>query len=153
MLKLKSSGECVNNCAINSIPSIAEVIRQEYAFNPCPPQHGPVPISPDLFLHGFLMPGDHTGDTMAEMLPKKLHQELHWDALTNSAQNVPIGWGFYIFEELDRQLIRRVVIVLTFVAIIVVLVWSRALHDVSEATGVGQLALATLGIFLSAPFF
>ncbi|KAK0750882.1 hypothetical protein B0T18DRAFT_485608 [Schizothecium vesticola] len=83
LLFLQKSGECIGAYEVDSIPSRNEVIKQEYAFSPCPPRIGKLPLPPDIFMHGFLDPCDHLGPMAVELLPKKLWSQLRWDARAN----------------------------------------------------------------------
>ncbi|KAK0724877.1 hypothetical protein B0H67DRAFT_117931 [Lasiosphaeris hirsuta] len=101
LLHLQKSGECVGNYEVNSTPSRKEVLNQEYAFSPCPPLMGNLPMPPDIFMHAFLDPADHLGPMAVEMLPKKLWRALAWDGRVHDHFNIPHGWGFYIVEGIN----------------------------------------------------
>ncbi|KAF6795906.1 hypothetical protein CMUS01_15896 [Colletotrichum musicola] len=91
LVYLQRSREAVRNIVFDSIPSKDEVVRQEYAFSPCPPQTtSKLPLESELFMHAFLEPGDHFTCAM-QILPKKLHIELFWDHLRNHNGNRPYG--------------------------------------------------------------
>ncbi|KAK4185326.1 hypothetical protein QBC35DRAFT_534289 [Podospora australis] len=102
LLFLQKSGECVGSYETNSIPSQKEVLRQQYAFSPCPPKFN-LPLPPDIFMHGFLDPGDHLGPMAVDMLPKKLWSKLRWNQ--NERFDIPVGWGFYIEEGINWALV------------------------------------------------
>ncbi|KAK0648564.1 hypothetical protein B0T16DRAFT_388763 [Cercophora newfieldiana] len=72
LLFLQKSDEYIGAYELGSIPSRNEVIKQEYAFSPCPPRIGRLPLPPDIFMHGFLDAGDHLGLMAVDILPKKL---------------------------------------------------------------------------------
>ncbi|KAK1765189.1 hypothetical protein QBC33DRAFT_593195 [Phialemonium atrogriseum] len=69
------SRECVGNIEVDSIPSIKEVYNGEYAYRPCPPDIGKYPVHPQVFMHSFFEPGDHTGSAVINRLLKKLYGE------------------------------------------------------------------------------
>ncbi|KAI1735820.1 hypothetical protein F4680DRAFT_433980 [Xylaria scruposa] len=150
LLHLQKSKECVGNYEVNSIPSRTEIYREEYAFNPCPPMLGDLPIPPALFMHAFLDPGDHMGSMAMEMLPKKLRKELSWDGSLNNPLNVPIGWGFYIIEGLDWLCVTWCIVITTLTVTLVTIFWSALMQDVQGGTGIGQYCIAVLAMIVSA---
>ncbi|KAI0549590.1 hypothetical protein F4679DRAFT_584307 [Xylaria curta] len=150
LLYLRKSKECVGNYEVNSIPSRTEIYRQEYAFSPCPPILGDLPIPPALFMHAFLDPGDHMGSMAMEMLPKKLRRELSWDASLNNPLNVPIGWGFYIVEGLDWLCVTWCIVITTLTVTLLTIFWSALMQDVQGGTGIGQYCIAVLAMIVSA---
>lgn len=97
-------------------------------------------------MHIFLTPGDHLGSMAAEMLPKKLHEELLWDNRVNSVQNLPMGWGFYIVQGINRSLIAWVVAFLSSGTILLTILWSAIRGDVQGGTGIGSFCMGTLAI-------
>ncbi|KAI0860178.1 hypothetical protein F4860DRAFT_480382 [Xylaria cubensis] len=150
LLYLQKSKECIGNYEVNSIPSRTEIYRQEYAFSPCPPMLGDLPIPPSLFMHAFLDPGDHMGSMAVEMLPKKLHKGLSWDGSLNHPLNVPVGWGFYIIEGLDWLCVTWCVVITTLAVTLFTIFWSALMQDVQGGTGIGQYCIAVLAVMVSA---
>lgn len=150
LLRLQKSTDCVGNYTVNSIPSRAEILRGEYAFRPCPPPHGDVPIPPDVFMHVFLDPGDHLGSMAAEMLPKKLHSKLGWDDTINNASNLPVGWGFYIVERVDWVVTAWCIVGIITVVTLLTIVWSTVKRDIQGGTGIGQYCIAALAFLTTA---
>ncbi|KAJ4179460.1 hypothetical protein NW767_014613 [Fusarium falciforme] len=150
LLSLLKSKECIGNYQINSIPSRKEIFRQEYAFRPCPPLLGDLPMPPAIFMHSFLNPGDHLGPMAVEMLPKKLQRALEWDhdAANGSAFNIPCGWGFYIVEEFDWIRIAWCVVVAAVVLSLFAVLWCVLVQDVQGGVGIGQycIGLLTVGV-------
>ncbi|KAK1750411.1 hypothetical protein QBC47DRAFT_418170 [Echria macrotheca] len=149
LLFLQKSGECIANYEPDSIPSLKEVLRQEYAFSPCPPQIGSLPLPPDLFMHGFLDPGDHFGPGAVDILPKKLWSPLRWEPGAHGRYNVPDGWGFYIIEGINWSLISLCMAVASAAITIVTVAWSVRVGDVQGGTGLGQYCLAVLTLSVS----
>ena len=149
LLFLQKSGECVGAYEVNSIPSRKEVLNQEYAFSPCPPQIGKLPLPPDIFMHGFLDPGDHFGDMAVEMLPKKLWGPLRWDARQHDRYNVPSGWGFYIIEGINWGMVSWVAGVVLGGVTVLTVTWSVWAGDVQGGTGLGQYCLSVLTLSVS----
>ncbi|KAI1749652.1 hypothetical protein F4782DRAFT_512657 [Xylaria castorea] len=150
LLYLQKSKECVGNYEFNSIPSRTEIYRQEYAFSPCPPALGDLPIPPALFMHAFLDPGDHMGSMAVEMLPKKLRRDLSWDDSINNSLNVPVGWGFYIIEGLDWLGVTWCIVITTLAVTLLTILWSALMQDVQGGTGIGQYCIAVLAVMVSA---
>jgi hypothetical protein len=148
LLFLQKSGECVGSYEVDSIPSIKEVLNQEYAFSPCPPRIGKLPLPPDIFMHAFLDPGDHLGPMAVDILPKKLWCQLRWDAGANGRWNVPEGWGFYIVEGVNWGLVSWCAGAALVLVTVLAVVWSVIVGDVQGGTGLGQycLAVLTLGV-------
>jgi len=149
LLFLQKSGECIGAYEINSIPSSKEVFKQEYAFSPCPPRIGKLPLPPDIFMHGFLDPGDHLGPMAVDILPKKLWCQLRWDAQANDRYNVPAGWGFYIVEGINWPLVSWCAAVALLGVTILTVTWSVWTEDVQGGTGLGQYCLAVLTLSVS----
>ncbi|RYP44158.1 hypothetical protein DL768_009352 [Monosporascus sp. mg162] len=150
LLYLKKSMECVGSYQINSVPSRKEIISQEYAFSPCPPLLGDVPIPPNIFMHIFLNPGDHLGSMATEMLPKKLRIKLFSDGSINNAFDLPVGWGFYIVEGVDWFLTGWCVISIVLMITVLTVTWSITMQDVQGGTGIGQYCVAVLAVFVPA---
>ncbi|KAK4446789.1 hypothetical protein QBC34DRAFT_468890, partial [Podospora aff. communis PSN243] len=150
LLFLQKSGECVGAYELDSIPSTKEVIKQEYAFSPCPPRIGKLPLPPDIFMHGFLDPCDHFGPMAVEILPKKLWSQLRWDARANDRYNVPAGWGFYIVEGINWSLVSWCTAVALILVTALTMSWSIWAGDVQGGTGLGQYCLAVLTVSVSA---
>ena len=96
------SGECVGIAKEDSIPPGEKVHQGEYAFEPCSPTIGNLPISPHFFMHSFYAPKDHTGSLALERLPKKLGVKL---SQGNDPNDRPVGWGIYIIEGYNWKLI------------------------------------------------
>ncbi|KAK3323050.1 hypothetical protein B0H66DRAFT_555718 [Apodospora peruviana] len=149
LLHLQKSGECVGNYTINSIPSRKEVLNQEYAFTPCPPRLGDLPMPPDIFMHAFLNPADHLGPVAIEMLPKKLWCKLGWDRRVHDHFNIPYGWGFYISEGANWALLSWCAAVALLAVTGLTVTWSVVLRDVQGGTGLGQYCLAVLAVSVS----
>ena len=135
----------MGNFEIDSIPSKKEVLNAEYAFKPCPPSIGKLPIPPHIFMHSFQNPGDHTGSLAIERLPKKLWEKLSCD---NNQLNVPVGWGIYIIEGYNWKLLRQCVGCAIFITFILTLLWC-ILRDVQSGTGIGQYSIAALALALT----
>ncbi|KAK1836084.1 hypothetical protein QBC39DRAFT_296909 [Podospora conica] len=153
LLFLQKSGQCVGSYEVDSIPSLKEVLNQEYALSPCPPQIGKLPLPPDIFMHAFLDPGDHLGGMAVDMLPKKLWCELTWDERTHGRWgNVPEGWGFYVVEGINWGLVSWCAGVALVGATVLTVVWSAVLGDVQGGTGLGQYCLAALAFGVSVWF-
>lgn len=150
LLFLQKSGECIGAYEVDSIPSRNEVIKQEYAFSPCPPRIGKLPLPPDIFMHGFLDPCDHLGPMAVEMLPKKLWSQLRWDVRANDRYNVPAGWGFYIVEGINWSLVSWCTAVALIAVTALTMSWSMWAGDVQGGTGLGQYCLAVLTVTVSA---
>ena len=150
LLFLQKSGECIGAYEVDSIPSRNEVIKQEYAFSPCPPRIGRLPLPPEIFMHGFLDPGDHLGPMAVEMLPKKLWCRLRWDVRANDRYNVPEGWGFYIREGINWPLVSWCTGVALIVVTALTMSWSIWAGDIQGGTGLGQYCLAVLTVSVSA---
>ncbi|KAK0671564.1 hypothetical protein QBC41DRAFT_270230 [Cercophora samala] len=146
LLFLQKSGEVIGNYELNSIPSIHEVLKQEYSFRPCPPLIGKLPIPPDIFMHAFLDPGDHLGPMAVEVLPKKLWAELRWDGQANDHFNLPTGWGFYIVEGTHWGLVWWWTVLVLGTVTILTVAWSALMHDVQGGTGLGQYCLAAVAL-------
>ncbi len=123
----------MGNIWIDSIPSNEEVLKAEYAFNPCPPDIGKLPIPPHVFMHSFREPGDHTGSLAFERLPKKLWEKL---SCGNNQRNVPVGWGIYIIEGYNWKLISRCILGALFAIFILTLLWGILKKDVQGASTV-----------------
>ncbi|KAK6836301.1 hypothetical protein PG987_006796 [Apiospora arundinis] len=152
LVRSDKSGECVGNYKVNSIPSFKEVEKREYAYSPCPPLIGPMPIQSHLFMHSFLNPGGHSGSLAVQQLPKKVGTRL---ACTASPMNgntntiaPPFGWGIYIVEGLNVTLIVWLLGAGLLSIFLLATVWATAYNDVQAGMGVGQFALAFLTLLL-----
>ncbi|CAM1503272.1 Fc.00g080480.m01.CDS01 [Cosmosporella sp. VM-42] len=150
LLHLQKSGDCVGNYTTNSIPSKEQVFRQEYAFSPCPPAHGDVPIPPDIFMHAFLDPMDHLGTIATVSLPKKLQCQLRWVSSIHNVHNLPIGWGCYIIEGVHWSLAASYTSIIALAVTILTVCWSATTGDVQGGTGIGQYCVAVLAVLSSA---
>lgn len=84
-----------------------------------------------------------------EMLPKKLHHELHWDENMNNATNIPYGWGFYIVEGIDWTLAGWCIIGLIAILSAITIAWSALTSDVQSATGAGSFCMAVMAVLIS----
>ncbi|KAI0186129.1 hypothetical protein EV127DRAFT_187535 [Xylaria flabelliformis] len=149
LVRFQKSGACVGNYETNSIPSIKEVIQQEYAFNPCPPRIGRLPIQPHIFMHSFLNPGDHSGSLAVSQLPKKVNEMLRMSELDNS-QELPYGWGIFIVEGFNETLVAYIVLLVLSIILLVVVLWSSILKDISGGVGIGQFGLGFAAVLFPA---
>ncbi|KAK8859797.1 HET-like protein [Apiospora arundinis] len=152
LVRLNKSGECVGNYKTNSIPSFKEVEKREYAYSPCSPLIGPMPIQSHLFMHSFLNPGDHSRSLAVQQLPKKVGTRLacttdHTNGNTNAIEP-PFGWGIYIVEGLNVTLIVWLLGAGLLSIFLLATVWATAYNDVQAGMGVGQFALAFLTLLL-----
>ncbi|KAI0471967.1 hypothetical protein GGR56DRAFT_656319 [Xylariaceae sp. FL0804] len=138
-----STGEHVGNYEKDSIPTIKEVMGQEYTFSPCPPRVGLLPIQQHIFMHSLLNPGDHTGSLAIQRLPKKLKERL---SVTAGSTTSPLGWGVYIIEGPDMFLVSMLLAITMFFVLSLVSIWSVLKDDVQGGTGIGQFALAFLAL-------
>ncbi|KAI1082511.1 hypothetical protein F5B20DRAFT_531577 [Whalleya microplaca] len=150
LMQRRITGECVGNYQTNCIPSIKEVLDQQYVFFPCPPQTGTVPIAPHLFMHSFLRPGDHTGGLATMCLPKKVGRKLRFYKPASDTYTLPFGWGVYIVEGLNTKLVALVLISATLAAFLVASLWSGLRGDVQGGMGIGQFALAFVALIFTA---
>ncbi|KAH6981654.1 hypothetical protein BKA56DRAFT_584258 [Ilyonectria sp. MPI-CAGE-AT-0026] len=148
LLYLQKSQECVTHYEVDSIPSIKEVMREEYLYDPCPPEHGDFPIPPDIFMHIFKYPGDHIG-MATEMLPKKLYSKVCWVNSVHHSRNLPYGWGFYIVEEVDWALVAWWVFGMVILLTTLTIAWSAVTKDVQGGTGIGSYSIAALALLVS----
>ncbi|KAI1505186.1 hypothetical protein F5X99DRAFT_307094 [Biscogniauxia marginata] len=142
LIRREKTGECVGNYETNSIPSIKEVFRQEYAFNPCPPRIGHLPIQSHIFMHSFLNPGDHSGALAVAQLPKKVKEKLRLAAQNADPNDLPYGWGIYIIEGFNEVLMARIVLLTLALVLLIVVLWSKIVDDISGGMGIGQFSLA-----------
>ncbi len=142
----RKSGECIGNFEKDSIPPEEKVLEQEYAFKPCPPTIGKLPIPPHIFMHSFQDPGDHTGSLAIERLPKKLRQKL---SCGNNQLNVPVGWGIYIVEGYNWKLIIRCAGSGFLATFILTVIWCLVKKDIQGGTGIGQYSIATIALALA----
>ncbi|KAK3375548.1 hypothetical protein B0T24DRAFT_202892 [Lasiosphaeria ovina] len=149
LLHLKKTSECVANYQVNTIPLRKEVLSQEYAFSPCPPQVGQLPMPPHLFMHGFLDPGDHMGPMAVEMLPKKLWRRLGWDGRVHDHFNIPTAYGFYIVEGVNWPFMSWCAAVALLLVTALTVAWSVLAVDVQGGTGLCQYCLAVLAVSVS----
>ncbi|KAI0547131.1 hypothetical protein F4679DRAFT_555408 [Xylaria curta] len=149
LIRFQKSGACVGNYETNSIPSIKEVLQQEYAFNPCPPRIGRLPIQPHIFMHSFLNPGDHSGSLAVSQLPKKINEMLRMTELDNS-QELPYGWGIFIVEGFNETLVAYILLLVLSIILLVVVLWSSLLKDISGGVGIGQFGLGFAAILFPA---
>ena len=140
------SRECVGNIEVDSIPSIKEVYNGEYAYRPCPPDIGKYPVHPQVFMHSFFEPGDHTGSAVINRLPKKLHGEL---SCAVDLGSLPVGWGVYIVEGFNWGLIRIFVVGAVVVTLLLTVIWSTVMQDVQGGTGIGQYSAAIIAIVVT----
>ena len=116
--------------------------------NPCPDVYEDFVVSPEVFMHEFLSPGDHTGAAASDVLPKKLYSKLVWDKTVNSAQNPPVGWGFYIVEGIEWRAVTWCTIVLLAMVTALTIAWSEFTQDVQGATGIGQFCISVLAVLV-----
>ncbi|KAK8013296.1 hypothetical protein PG991_009567 [Apiospora marii] len=142
LMQRRQTGECVGNFQINSVPSIKEVLSRQYTFWPCPPVIGGIPIQSHIFMHSFLTPGDHGTTRDFERLPKKLHSKLICSAGATNARQVPMGWGIYIVEDLNTELLAALLLLVLLVVLIITAVWSVYNDDIQGGMGIGQFAIA-----------
>ncbi|KAK5663757.1 hypothetical protein OQA88_4188 [Cercophora sp. LCS_1] len=149
LLNLQKSGECIGHYQTNSIPTRKQVLNQEYAFAPCPPLLGDLPMPPDIFMHAFLDAGDHLGPMAVEVLPKKLWRALAWDRRVHDHFNIPQGWGFYIVEGINWPLVQWCAAITLFGVTVLTVCWSVLMTDVQGGTGLGQYCLAVLALSVS----
>ncbi|KAK8036151.1 hypothetical protein PG993_008765 [Apiospora rasikravindrae] len=144
------SGECVGNYQTNSIPTLKEVMQREYAFSPCPPLIGPMPIRSHLFMHSFLNPGDHSGSTAVKQLPKKVGKRLRCTSSQPSDPSAsPFGWGIYMVEGLNTTLVVWLLGAGLLATFLFTTVWTVANNDIQSGMGIGQFALAFLALLLT----
>lgn len=146
LIRRARSGECIGNFEKDSIPPEEKVLEQEYAFQPCPPTIGKLPIPPHTFMHSFQDPGDHTGDLAVRRLPKKLWRKLTCD---KEQLKAPAGWGIYIVEGYNWRLISRCAGIAFLVTFILTIVWSSLKQDVQGGTGIGQYCIAAIALALA----
>ncbi|KAK7959169.1 uncharacterized protein PG986_004023 [Apiospora aurea] len=152
LIRRHKSGECVGNYQTNSIPTLKEVIQREYAFSPCPPLIGPMPIQSHLFMHSFLNPGDHSGSMAVGQLPKKVGRKLRCTGLTGQLSDpstMPFGWGIYIVEGLNTTLVVWLLGAGLLFVFLLTAVWTTVNDDVQSGMGIGQFALAFLALLLT----
>lgn len=89
------------------------------------------------------------GSMATEALPKKLRNELQWNESVHDSVNMPIGWGFYIIEDVAWFLVGWWVAGLVVVVTALTLIWCAFMHDVQGGTGIGQYCLAVLAILIA----
>lgn len=123
-------------------------MREQYLYDPCPPEHGDFPIPPDIFMHIFKYPGDHIG-MATEMLPKKLYSKVCWVNSVHHSRNLPYGWGFYIVEEVDWALVAWWVFGMVILLTTLTIAWSAVTKDVQGGTGIGSYSIAALALLVS----
>ncbi|KAJ9155462.1 hypothetical protein NKR23_g2030 [Pleurostoma richardsiae] len=148
LLRLVKSKECIGNYQKDSIPSTKEVLREEYAFRPCPPKLGDLPMPPAIFMHCFLNPGDHLGSMAVDMLPKKLKCELICKS-NGPSFDMPYGWGFYIVEQWEWLRVAWCLMAIGAVSTLITVLWSVLKKDVQGGTGLGQFCIAVLMLVMS----
>jgi hypothetical protein len=95
----------------------------------------------------FNEPGDHTGFLVYDRLPKKLETQLSCGV--NWFTNVPAGWGIYITEGYNWELIVRCVSVVLILSFLPTLLWGILKKDMAGATGIGQYSAAAMTLVLS----
>ncbi|CAI4214429.1 unnamed protein product [Parascedosporium putredinis] len=149
LLYLHHTGESVGNRELDSIPAIEDVYSGDYSYRPCPPDIGRYPIHPDIFMHSFKDPGDHTGSVAVARLPKKMRRPL---TCANDSLNIPTGWGIYIVEGLNWPLVGIVISLLMLVTAGIALAWSVVQKDVQGGTGIGSLIAALTDVIVSVIF-
>ena len=142
LMQRRQTGECVGNHQTDSIPSIKEVMNRQYAFWPCPPAIGSIPIQSHIFMHSFLTPGDHGSTRDFERLPKKLNTKLSCSLEGINARQVPVGWGIYIVEDLNTTLLASLLLAVLLVVLIITIAWSIQNDDIQGGMGIGQFAIA-----------
>ncbi|KAK8109674.1 hypothetical protein PG999_007811 [Apiospora kogelbergensis] len=142
LMQRRQTGECVGNHQTDSIPSIKEVMNRQYAFWPCPPAVGSIPIQSHIFMHSFLTPGDHGSTRDFERLPKKLNTKLSCSLEGINARQVPVGWGIYIVEDLNTTLLASLLLAVLLVVLIITIAWSIQNDDIHGGMGIGQFAIA-----------
>lgn len=147
MILRHKTGECLGNFEVDSIPGLKELLDGQYAYRPCPPDIGKLPIHPHLFMHLFLHPGDHLGTLAVERLPKKLNSKL--SATNNSTSNTPVGWGIYIVDGYNWTLIRLLFFCALALCITLGVGWSVFKQDVQGGMGIGSFVVALLVSVLS----
>jgi hypothetical protein len=97
-------------------------------------------------MHSFLNPGDHLGGLAIQQLPKKVGRRLKCARQPINSLDLPYGWGVYIVEGLNTSLVSLLLAgILGFVTLAVFL-WSALKGDVQGGTGIGQYALAAVGM-------
>ncbi|KAK7911662.1 HC-toxin efflux carrier TOXA [Apiospora marii] len=153
LIRRYKSGECVGNYETNSIPSQKEVRGGEYAFFPCPPRIGPLPIQSHLFMHSLLNPGDHSGNLAVQQLPKKVGTKLactsgHMNGHTASTPS-SCGWGIYIVEGPNIALVVWLLGAGLLSVFLLTTVWAAVYKDVQAGMGIGQFGLALLALLLT----
>ncbi|RWA10937.1 hypothetical protein EKO27_g4167 [Xylaria grammica] len=149
LVRRSNTGECVGNYERNSIPGQSEVANMQYTFSPCPPRVGTLPIQPHIFMHSFLNPGDHLGDSCLVQLPKKVGRRLKCVTQPRDPFDIPYGWGIYIVEGLNTLLVSLLLICVVALVTLTVLLWSALKSDVQGGTGIGQYALAVMAAILA----
>ncbi|KAI0411017.1 hypothetical protein F5X98DRAFT_384517 [Xylaria grammica] len=149
LIRRSNTGECVGNYERNSIPGQSEVANMQYTFSPCPPRVGTLPIQPHIFMHSFLNPGDHLGDSCLVQLPKKVGRRLKCVTQPRDPFDIPYGWGIYIVEGLNTLLVSLLLICVVALVTLTVLLWSALKSDVQGGTGIGQYALAVMAAILA----
>ena len=137
---MKKSKECVGRYKIKRIPSTKEIQSGQYVMNPCPGTCEDFIVSPEIFMHEFLNPGDHTGAAASDALPKKLHSKLLWNKTVNNFQNM--------VEGIDWDVVTWCTIVLLIAVTVLTIVWSECTKDVQGATGVGQFCIGALAVLI-----
>ncbi|KAK3989489.1 hypothetical protein QBC44DRAFT_84051 [Cladorrhinum sp. PSN332] len=143
LLPFTKSGAVVGPYEVNSIPSRKEVQERRYAFSPCPPLIGSLPMPPDIFMHSFLDPADHFGPMVVSILPKKLHHQLCTASMNST------GWGFYIVEGINWPLVVSTTVVTVFGITILAIVWSECTGDIQGGMGIGQFGIGVVAVLAS----
>ncbi|KAL2208342.1 hypothetical protein CC79DRAFT_1381399 [Sarocladium strictum] len=144
-----STEECIGKYKTERIPSIKEIMGGQYAMNPCPGTYEDFVISPEVFMHEFTSPGDHTGAAASDALPKKLHSKLLWDKNVNNIGNTPVGWGFYIVEGIEWEAVAWCTTAILIAVTVLTIAWSEYTNDVQGATGIGQFCLGALAVSIA----
>ena len=148
-MHIKKTMDCVSQHEKGCIPSIKEVMKGEYAFNPCPPELKGLPMDPEFFLHLFMTPGCDTGGVAAEVLPKKLYSPLAWNYDIHTASNQPRGWGFYIVEGIDWEFSACFVGVMMTAITVLTMAWSVISDDIQSGTSIGQYCIGGLALLMT----
>ncbi|CAJ2501479.1 Uu.00g043320.m01.CDS01 [Anthostomella pinea] len=149
LINRRKTGAGVGNYEKISIPSIKDVMAGEYAFSPCPPSIGSVPIQSHLFMHSFIDPGDHIGQKSVMRLPKKVGKKLICRGPLDHDTALLYGWGIYIVEELNEEAVAYFLTVVMVIILAVTMPWSSVKQDTQGGMGIGQFALAFTALFLT----
>ena len=105
-------------------------------------------MPPHIFMHYLNSSFPHKKAIWLHRLPRKLHSRI-----TQSGDELPIGWGIHIIEGTNRPLLFWFSFVVVIFSLIVSSIWAGIRKDIQGAFGIGAWIVAIPGVTTMAMHF